>query len=208
EVDAGPEGLAIVNDELWVPNSGGYGQNNTISVIDLGQEVVKETLEVNDGPQKLVEDANGDMWVICAGYTEYDPNTYEVVSSTPAALHKVDVATYEETEKFTLDEEVYGKPVKIAISPDKQSIYFGGAQGIQGIWKMDINATDLPGETFADVSPYGMGVDPENGDVYFGIAPSFEEPGHVEVYSANGEKISTYDENIGIGPNNFIFMNE
>lgn len=201
EVDAGPEGLAIVNDELWVANSGGYGQNNTVSVIDLTQETVKETLEVNDGPKSLVEDANGDVWVVCAGYTEYDPETYEVVSSTPAALHKFDPASYEETESFAPDEEVYGKPGKIALSADKESIYFNG----QGIWKMDVDAAELPAETFADVSPYGMSVDPDNGDVYFGIAPSFEEAGYVEVYDANGNEVATYEENIGIGPNNFYF---
>ncbi|MGM0377004.1 MAG: YncE family protein [Bacteroidota bacterium] len=204
EVDAGPEGLAIVNDELWVANSGGYGPNNTVSVIDLNQETVKETLEVNDGPKNMVEDANGDVWVVCAGYTEYDPETYEVVSSTPAALHKFDPASYEATETFSPDEGVHGKPGKIALSADKQSIYFNG----EGIWKMDVDAAELPSETFVNVSPYGMSVDPDNGDVYFGIAPNFEEAGYVEVYDANGNEVATYEENIGIGPNNFYFTDK
>jgi len=205
EVDAGPEGLTVVNDELWVANSGGYFQNNTISVIDLSTGTVKETIEVNDGPKNLVEDANGDVWAICAGYTEYGDN-FEITKSTPAAIHKFNAVSYEVLETFNPDEMVYGKPDKIALAADEQSIYFGGAWGIDGIWEMAIDADEIPENTFADVSPYGMSINPANGDVYFGIAPSFENPGVVKVFDVNGSEIATYEENIGIGPGKFIFF--
>jgi hypothetical protein len=206
KVDVGPEGLTVVNDELWVANNGGIIQNNTISVINLSTGTVKKTIEVNDGPKNMVEDANGDVWALCAGYTEYDPDTWGVTTSTPPAIYKFDGNTYEVIETFNPDESVYGKPTHIALAADGESIYFGGAYGFPGVWELAIDATELPQQTFADDTPNGMSVNPENGDVYIGIAPDYTNPGTVEVYDTSGINIATYKENIGVGPCNFIFF--
>ncbi len=208
EVGTGPEGLMVVNNELWVANCGGTGRDTIISVIDLSQNAVKEEIEVNDNPQKLVMDANGDVWVLSTGYTEYDQTTWAVIMSTPSAIHKVDPETYSIEETFLPDENVYGKATRIAMAADGRSFYFGGGYGFPGVWEMAIDASELPQETFADVTPTGMSASPFNGDLYIGIAPSFTETGRVEVYSSNGTKVTTYEENIGIGPCNFVFVSE
>ncbi|WP_232526827.1 YncE family protein [Marinilabilia rubra] len=207
EVGAGPEGLAMVNGELWVANCGGYGRDTIISVVDVSQGLVKEEIEVNDNPQDLVVDGNGDVWVLSTGYTEYDEN-WAIVMSTEAGIHKINPDTYEVEETFLPDESVYGKATRIEMAADGQSFYFGGAYGFSGVWEMAVDATELPQETFADVTPNGMTVNPDNGDLYIGIAPDYENPGIVEVYGTNGVKIATYDENIGVGPCNFIFVSE
>lgn len=208
DVGTGPEGMIMVNDELWVANSGGYGRDNVISVIDISQNAVKEEIEVNDNPQKLVMDANGDLWGLSTGYTEYDQTTWEVITSTPSAIHKINPTNYEVQETFLPDETVYGKATKIAMAADGQSFYFGGGLGFPGVWEMTIDATELPQQTFADVTSEGLSVNPGNGDLYIGIAPDYENTGSVEVYGSNGTKVATYDENIGIGPCNFVFVSE
>ncbi|WP_010664582.1 DUF5074 domain-containing protein [Marinilabilia salmonicolor] len=208
DVGFGPEGLEVVGDELWVANCGGYGTDNIISVIDPVNDEVIEEITVNDNPQDLVVDANGDVWVLATGRSEYDAGSGTFVSVSPAAIHNVNASSYEVEQTFLPDESVYGKATKIAISADGQSFYFGGGYGFSGIWEVEITVSELPQETFADVTPSGLGVNPANGDLYVGVAPSFTSVGHVEVYSANGTAVETYEDNIGIGPCNFVFVSE
>ncbi len=203
----GPEGMAVIGDELWVANCGGYATDNTISVIDLNNNEVIEEITVKDNPQDLVIDGNDDVWVLATGYTQYDENWNEI-GSTASGIQKINASTYEVEETFLTDETVYGKATKIAMDVDGQSFYFGGGFGFPGVWKMAVDASELPGETFADVSANGLSVNPANGDLYIGIAPSFEVTGSVEVYSSNGNKVTEYEDNIGIGPCNFLFVSE
>ena len=206
-VGVGPEGLEVVGDELWVANCGGYATDNIISVIDpVNDEVIKE-ITVNDNPQDLIVDADGDVWVLATGYTQYD-DAWNVISETPSAIQKIDASTFSIESTFNPDETVYGKATKIEVSADGQSFYFGGGYGFPGIWEVDITASELPQETFANVTPSGLGVNPANGDLYVGVAPNFTSGGRVEVYSANGTAVETYEDNIGIGPCNFVFVSE
>jgi YVTN family beta-propeller protein len=185
-VGVGPEGLEVVGDELWVANCGGYATDNIISVIDpVNDEVIKE-ITVNDNPQDLIVDADGDVWVLATGRS----------------------SSYDVEQTFLPDEVIYGKATKIALAADGQSFYFGGGYGFPGIWEVDITASELPQETFADVTPSGLGVNPANGDLYVGVAPNFTAAGRVEIYSANGTAVETYEDNIGIGPCNFVFVSE
>lgn len=206
-VGVGPEGLEVVGNQLWVANSGGYNTDNIVSVIDLNNGEVIEEITVNDNPQDLVVDANGDVWVLATGYTQYD-DAWNVISETASAIQKIDASSYEIESTFNPDESVYGKATKIAISADGQSFYFGGGYQYPGVWEVDINASELPQETFADVTPSGLGVNPANGDLYVGVAPSFTSEGRVEVFAANGTAVETYEDNIGIGPCNFVFVSE
>ncbi|MGQ1890329.1 YncE family protein [Thermophagus sp. OGC60D27] len=208
DVSAGPEGMAVINDELWVANCGGYGANDIVSVIDFSDYSVKETIKVHDCPQDVVEDVNGDAWVLSAGYNEYDWETWALISSTPGALHRIDAGSYQVEETFEADESVYGKPTRMAMAADGESIYFGGGYGFSGIWEVAVEATELPTTKFADVAVNGMSVDPATGNLYVGIAPSYTDAGSVDVYDVNGEIVDTYSENIGIGPCNFIFVND
>ena len=194
----GPEGIRVINDEIWVAN-GGIGQDNTISVIDPAEKAVSNTIEGGDCPKDLAVDAEGNVWAVCSGYTDW-----ETGDSTKPFLQKMSASDYEVVESF----ELPAAHSKIAASIDGETLYFGGGYGNEGIFAMDYNASELPTESFINETLNGIGIHPENGDIYCGIAPSFTDPGHVEVYSANGNHITTYEENIGIGPNNFVFMNK
>ena len=207
DVGVGPEGLEVIGNELWVANCGGYSTDNTISVIDLANDEVVEEITVNDNPQDLVMDANGDVWVLATGYTQYD-DAWNVIGITASGIHRINAASYDVESTFLPDETVYGKATKIAVSANGQSFYFGGGFGFPGVWEMPVDASELPEETFANVSVNGLSVNPYNGDLYVGIAPGYESDGSVEVFSSNGTNIATYDENIGIGPCNFVFVSE
>ena len=72
-----PDELCIVDDKLYVCNSGGYlfGQyDSTLSVIDLATFTEIEQIPVGLNPIRLRYDNNGHLWVCCQGnYTDVDP---------------------------------------------------------------------------------------------------------------------------------------
>ena len=63
-----PDELCIVNDKLYVVNSGGYLTNrhdSTVSVIDLNSFMETEKITVGKNPQRIRADQQGKLWV-CA----------------------------------------------------------------------------------------------------------------------------------------------
>ena len=195
---AGPEGISIINGELWVAN-GGIGQDNTISVIDPSDNSVVQTIEGGDCPKELAVDADGYVWAVCSGYTDWATG-----ESTTPFLERIDASSYEVTKQL----ELPAAHSQIAASPDGQTIYFGGGYGNVGVFAITYDAAQLPSTPLINETLNGLGVHPGTGDIYCAVAPSFEEPGYVSVYDANGNKVTTYEENIGIGPSNFYFTED
>ena len=72
-----PDELVIVDDRLYVANSGGYlfGQyDSTLSVIDMTTFTEIERIPVGINPTRLRYDDNGHLWVGCQGnYMDSDP---------------------------------------------------------------------------------------------------------------------------------------
>lgn len=72
-----PDELCIVNDRLYVANSGGYlfGQyDSTLSVIDLNSFTQIDQIHIGLNPTRLRYDNNGHLWVGCQGnYMDVDP---------------------------------------------------------------------------------------------------------------------------------------
>ncbi len=85
-VGNGPERLLIVNNQLWVANSGGWLTDNTISVIDLNTFQVQSTLYTGDRPTDIVwEEQSGRVFVLGMGETLYDAN-WNISGHTIATL--------------------------------------------------------------------------------------------------------------------------
>jgi YVTN family beta-propeller protein len=191
----------VVDNQLWVANSGGYGQDNTISVIDPESNSVTNAIEVADCPKNVVVDANGDVWAVCSGFV----SDYDTGETTMPGLVRINSTSKEVEETFNLPAADYGHPSLIIASMDGNSICFSNSYGTSGVWKMPVDANAVPDAPWIDELPYSMGVDPETGEIYLGISPDFVNPGYVTVYGTDGQKTATYDENIGLGPNKFIF---
>ena len=61
-----PDELCIVNDKLYVVNSGGYFTNrhdSTVSVIELGGFTETKKITVGSNPQRIRADQSGKLWV-------------------------------------------------------------------------------------------------------------------------------------------------
>lgn len=70
EVGRQPEEMAIIEDRLYVANSGGYSPSdyeNTVSVVDLNTFAETKRIEVAINLQRLKADAYGDLYVSSRG---------------------------------------------------------------------------------------------------------------------------------------------
>lgn len=203
DVGTGPEQIVEAGGYLFVANAGEYGVDSVLSVIDPSTNTVVKSIVVGDNPMEMVIDANDDLWVLCYGYTQYDEN-WAVVSQTPSKLVKVDVATQEKVSELAIS--TFKHPMNLDISADKETIYYGGDYSFQGIYAVDITATQLDSVALIDETKtfYGFNVNPTTGDIYALEAPTFTEGGTLYIYSSSGSLKDSYT--VGIGPKSVVFV--
>ncbi len=91
QVGYGPETMVKLNDQVFVANSGGWGLDSTVSVVNCSTDQVTRQIQVGKVPLDLALDAENNLWVYCKGYAQYnwDP-PYDLISETDALLQKVD----------------------------------------------------------------------------------------------------------------------
>lgn len=81
-VGANPEGIAVVNDHLYVANSGGLNWPNvdsTVYAIDLNTHLISHTFHVGANPGALVGGSNGQIYVIKRGNYSADPSELVII---------------------------------------------------------------------------------------------------------------------------------
>lgn len=192
-VGAGAERMILHNDFVYVANSGGYANNNTISVINAKTDEVSKTITLDgDSPRDFIIDANNDIWVLCAGYTDYSD-----MSQTPSKLIRINATTNEVAESITISATLH--PTCLETSKNGNNLFYGGGYGVQGIFKMSIDDNTVPTTALIDKSFYGFNINPETGNIFAMEAPSFTANGTLWRYEANGTELGSYEA--GVGPN-------
>lgn len=200
-VGAGPEGILSLNNQIWVANSGAYSYDSTITVINATTKEVVQTIKLDDKsycPQQLVVDSNNDIWVLCSGFVDYYANP---ITHTPSKLIKISSSTYEVLKNLTISQDQH--PVRLSISNDGNTVYFGGGYTFIGIYAVGISATTLPSTPIVNEVFYGFNINPENNEIFGLKSPSFTENGKLRRFTSTGQFIKEYT--VGIGPNGLIF---
>ncbi|MBS3769415.1 MAG: hypothetical protein KGY69_04120 [Bacteroidales bacterium] len=193
EVGRGPESMIKVDDQVFVTNSGGWKIDNTVSVIDISTDEVTETVEVGDIPTDIVKDKNNDVWVLCKGRS-----AFQTGGPTGSELVKITSSDYQ-TSTFDIDKTSSDGNYLLAIGPDEEMLYFVGANGV---YEMSISDSNAPTDPIIDRIPYGLDVNPENGNVYcLGTKP--QSKGYLYWY----DQEYTLKDSIQIGyyPNAVVF---
>jgi len=193
---AGSEQMLLHNNFVYVANSGGYGNNNTVSVINANtDEVVKTIVLDGDSPRDLVLDANGYIWVICAGYVDW--SNYPAYTETASKLIKINPDNNSVVASITIDESYH--PTCIETNKNKTHLIYGGGLGVQGVYKMAINETTPPSTPLINKYIYGFNVSPKTGNIFATEAPTFTSNGTLYRFDENGTELGSYEA--GIGPN-------
>ena len=204
EVGFQPDELEIVNGRMYVANSGGYMSPNyetTVSVIDMESFTEVKRIEVAVNLHRLKADSNGLLWVSSRGDYEY----------TPSQLYIIDLA----------DEEVCGS-VDVGVSSmclAGDSLYIladdysyldngwrGAAYSIVDVVEQQVVCDNfIKDGTERDIKmPYGISVNPVNGDIYVTNATSFVDPGRLICYSKQGRK--KWEVRTGDIPAHFAYL--
>ena len=113
--------MLIKDNKVFVCNVGGWGLNNTVSVIDAENDLLITNIIVGDKPNSIVEDASGYIWVLASGNTEYDAN-WNVIAETPGELTKINSATNSVEESVIF--EVGDHPKGLIINDNGNTLYF------------------------------------------------------------------------------------
>ncbi len=200
-VGKGPEQLALAGSHAYVCNSGGFDVDSTVSVIDITIDAVVQTLKVGDIPAKIVKDAQGFVWVLCAGQTDY-AGWPDITKLTPSRLVRINTVTNAVDKSFTLI--AAGNPsyvVNLAIGNNGRTVYYSISDKI---YAMDIAAGSLPSSpVISDREFYGLAASPFTNQIWGLSAPNFTSSGFVFRYSSTGTLIDSLK--VGIGPNSVVF---
>ena len=188
---AGAEKLVVNGNRLYVANSGGFGTDSTVAVIDLDSREVIKTLAVGTNPTSMVKDKDNNIWVFGKGFSDwYDPSL-----NTEGLLVKI-----------TNDEVALSLPVEnnyqnnMAISPEGDLLYLATQTAV---YTHDVASTTFDDTPFINKGFYGLGVHPVTGNIYGADAGDFQSRGEVTIYSPAGEELRSIE--VGIIPNGFVF---
>ena len=194
-VGAGPEKMLVSNGRLYVANSGGWSNDdNTVTVVDTSNDKVVQTIIVKSCPKDMAVDANGDVWVYCAGVPSYS----KVEGSGPA-ISKISVSSGKVTS-WDIAEVTAGGIKNIAVGKDKKTIYYIA----DGVYAMAIDATELPTTKLIDALFYGMDVHPKTGELWLCENSVSGNSGNtVFVYDNDGIEKNKYT--VGTTPNSTLF---
>jgi hypothetical protein len=132
---------------------------------------------VADRPVEIQVDANGYLWALCSGQTQYDAN-YTIIGHTPAALEKVNSVDNSVT---TFDVGVLGDhPLHMAKDETNQKIYISNTT---------LLSFDMQTYVFTDFlsqASNGVSVNPATHEVWVCGQTNYASPSEVKVYSATG----------------------
>jgi hypothetical protein len=188
----GAERMLRNGTAVWVVNNGGFDSDSTVAIIDIASEVVIRRIVVGAAPNSLVQDSNGDIWVLCGG-------TYGVVNSGKLVQIKNNaIAT------------TYNVPQgsnSLVINTTKNTFYFNTNNAI---YQKDLTATgssvflDKPAAKAAFDALYGLGIDPKTGNLFCADAKDYASKGVVYIF--NNAKILQDSLKTDVLPSNFLFQ--
>jgi len=191
-----PEGIAESNGKFYVANSG-YGYGNTVSVVDIATFSELRKITVGTNPNIVRADGNyiylsyqGTSWEgVPGGFQRMDvrDNSVVTVSDSPKADFAIAngiIYYYDVTYDSTGSTEV---------SFGKMSVAANGSKTVSPLITGNVSM----------VSPYGIVVHPETGDVYISDAGDYVNPGSVFIFDSQGKKINEFT--VGIVPCKFVF---
>ena len=193
-----PDGICVANNKIYVSNSGGLNYpnyDNTVSVIDIATFTEIKKITVATNPGKIHADSQGDVYVVTRG-------NYGV---TPYQLHRINSVTDELAETF---DDI--QALNFSIHNDTAYIYNYDFNS-QTCWVkvFDCKTEKIISENFITdgteiITPYGIDVNPANGDVYLTDAKSYTVWGDVLCFDKKG-KLKFNIKEIGLNPNKVVF---
>jgi hypothetical protein len=127
---SGPEKMLLHNKSLYVTNSGGWGNDSTLTIIDTQTDLVKETRFVGMNPIDLVLDNEQQIWVLCKGKVVMNPD-WSIAEETASSLVVMNPASGAITKTIEIGSigDFYW-PQRMGINKKRDLVYYLEAEGI------------------------------------------------------------------------------
>lgn len=186
-----PDELAIVNNKIYIANSGGYmgagntaGYERTISVIDIESFTETERIDVAYNLHHAKVDKYNQLWVSSRGdYYTIPSRLFCVDTKTNTVVDSVDVPV----SNYWIDEDyIYAYAVSWSHLTAENSISY---------CKIDVRTREVVShELITDgtdaliETPYGIMVDPQTKDIYITDAGNYVTTGVVYCFDKKGKK--------------------
>lgn len=194
-----PDGMAVANGKLYVSNSGGLDFPNydtTVSVIELDGFTETTRITVASNPSYIHCDSEGDLYLVSRNDNNYDGLVFQKIDSKTDKL----TATFEGIH-----------PTNFTISNDTAYIYsYDYALADCRVMTFDCKADCIINEqvisaTTAPNIPYGIDINPVNGDIYLADAYNYVIRGDVLCYKRDGTLRFKLSE-VGLNPKKVVFV--
>jgi YVTN family beta-propeller protein len=124
---AGAEQMVVANGKIYVANSGGFGNDSTVSVIDVATQTITKTLNVGDNPNSICVGNDGKIWVLCGGKQDFT----NPANDTKGSVWRIDATTATIIDHADMPTNTF-HPAKMVRGAGNKPVYFlSGAYGGQ-----------------------------------------------------------------------------
>ena len=193
-----PEGVLVSGGHLFVANSG----TDIVSVYNTDGLNEVAHIQVSPGPTLLETDKNGYIWTVCSGN-----------DSVKSAIVKIDPDNFTAASTITLPEGIHLNG-KMSMNGAGDKLYVMSEQWATDYSYADNTVFSQPVDqgsfSFTSVisrkNLYGLGVDPDQDNIYVSDAAGFQSNGTIFAYSSGGALLDSAQ--VDRGPRDFVFVNE
>ena len=194
---AGAEKLIQLGSSVYVVNSGGYGNDSTVAVINPSTDQLVTKIKVGYNPVALIADKNSKIWVLCGGKWKDDYSGLE----KPGTLVKVNPSNnlVELTLPFSSMAGSYNRK-SLSISANKDVIYYT----LDGqLYEQSVDNTLLNTSVKISREFYNVAVDPSTSMFYGADQRNGTTNGWIIRYNQNYSKVDSFQ--VAIYPDEIFF---
>lgn len=111
--------MAQIGSSVFVTNSGGFGIDSTITIINSITDEVEGTFLVGPNPNSIQVDVNGSIWILCAGISDFVNPANDVAGK----LLQVDRTNFTVTQSLTFPTKT-DHPAKLEMNEAGTVLYY------------------------------------------------------------------------------------
>ena len=204
-----PEELVITDARIYVANSGGYRKpnyDNTLSVVDLATMKQIQKIAVAPNLHRVRQDAYGRLWVSSRGDEAAIPSRLFVLdykeSSSPEMV-VTDTLDIPCSDMCIHGDSLYFYSLAWSDKLERNVVAYGIVNVRTKELVTDNFITD--GTESKIEKPYGIAVNPSNGDIYVTDGKNYVSSGTVHCYNRDG--VRQWSMRAGDIPAHMVFLN-
>lgn len=186
-----PEEMEIVDDYMYVANSGGYrapNYDNTVSVIQMVDFKQVQQIPVGINLHRLKKDKYNKLWVTSRGDYQYRPSRLYVMQKKPGYNQMIvtDTIPVACSNMAFYEDKMYFYATEWNNYTASNTITYG---------VIDVRTKEIISDKFIKdgtekeiTIPYGIAVHPETGDIFITDAKNYVSSGTLYCFSPDGYK--------------------